>query len=948
VWSNSSDVVNSSADTTLTRPAEGRDRPNWMFVATVTDSNGCVASDTVNIRVITDALVTDTLIVDIPDQGVIDSVFTKDPTSPADDPSNRKKIGVCPSPVSQILLHVPDYKGLRTSWQWQVIPANSSNWQNVDTTGAVYSYQNDTLVIGAPLSIVPLNGSVYRLLSFSGEDGNQDTSIYIEIEISSDDHINTIVAMPTLIDSAKVTTVNISRITTATGSQETEWFKIDRNGNVSPLTSADGFTPPGLTPAGGFNTADHDSLRIFFITKNLCDDTVWSDTVLLRLYTGVIIEWEDTTGSDSCGYEIAVCPGEYDMVLPATIVKGIVDTVIFEAGRNGVFAPLADPFFVEYDSLSVRIRGRLTNSAHNGYKFRAIALASDTTGTGNYRYVDTSCIVTLIVHDSIPSNIELLPDTMLCNGGEINYSINPAPSAEWTTVWYINNDSITADVANYTYTATIADSGKIVMVTLANICGVDTLRQVIRVQTPDTARITITGDTVSCFDAEASFKAVITMASGAAPTDYTVTWYADNRAVIGSGDSISYAGLSKGVHNIWAEATFGASKCISKSVVVSDTVQVEIFGLPSITAEAEPDTIFVGGIAEVYIVERSSGELVWSDSNDVVNPFADTTATRPAEGRDRPNWMFVATVTDSNGCVARDTVWIHIKTALVLDSIFVDRIVTSSIPDEPNDTVPTVIFRNDTAFVKVCPNDYVILTLFCTGDDRPLTYEWHGFTPVERDDENARFTFFMDDKPTNWYCVITDTSGNSVIAYVILEYNPTLELILEANPKMDLGKYYQSQRVEVTVAPARYDVYRFYQYENNVLVKRDSMQIPSCRTAFNYNENRRNENVVFASVTDANHCRIVGSLEIGVLPLPNVMILNDPKHRDDNRIFPNFRITVYNSWGVKMKDRDDGYGWDGTDRTGKQVESGTYFYYVEIKTEKGIETFNGAVTVFKK
>jgi hypothetical protein len=495
--------------------------------------------------------------------------------------------------------------------------------------------------------------------------------------------------------------------------------------------------------------------------------------------------------------------------------------------------------------------------------------------------------------------------------------------------------------------ATIADSGKVIMVTIANGCGVDTVHQVIRVTLPDTASLVITGDTASCFKSEVEFIANITMASGNAPLAYTITWYADG-VVIGSSsnDTFQYSGLSEGIHNIWASVAF-TDGCLYENVVVSDTVQVEIFGLPSITEiGAVPDEIRMGETAEIYVV-YSDGALVWSDSNDVTDHRANTTLTRPAEGRDRPEWMFIATVTDSNGCVTSDTVSIRVKTSLVLDSIFVDRIITSEISDEPNDTMPTVIFRNDTAYVTVCPNDYVILTLFCTGDDRPFTYEWYGITPVAEDVDNARFTFFIDHKPTEWYCVITDTSGNNVTAYVILDYIPMLELILGASPKMDLGKYYQNQRVEIGVNPTRFSNYRFYQYENDVLVKRDSTAVPYYKTSFNYNENR-NQNIIFASVTDTNYCRITGLLEIGILPMPNIMIFNDPNHPNSGRIFSDFRVTVYNSWGLKIKDRNDGYGWDGTDRAGKQVESGTYFYYVEIKTEKGIETLNGAVTVFKK
>jgi hypothetical protein len=394
---------------------------------------------------------------------------------------------------------------------------------------------------------------------------------------------------------------------------------------------------------------------------------------------------------------------------------------------------------------------------------------------------------------------------------------------------------------------------------------------------------------------------------------------------------------------------FAETECVSEKLIVSDTQDVTVLPLPSITKTgAIPEEIRMGETAEVYVV-HSLGTIVWMDSSDVANHTADTTVTRAAEGRDRPEWMFVAMLTDSNGCVTYDTVSIRVRTTLMLDSVLADRIITSDIPDEPNDTVPTVVFRGDTAYVKACSSDYITLTLFCTGDDRPFTYQWHGLEPVEGDEEEGRFTFLIDRHITDWYCVITDTSNNSVTAHVVLDHSPVVELILTAGPKMDLGKYYQSQRVEISVAQAYYNAYRFYKYENGRFAGCDTISIPHYKTSFNYNDDHRNENIIFASVTDTNSCRITGKLEIGVLPMPNTMILNDPSRPDDNRIFPNFRITVYNSWGIKIKDRNDGYGWDGTDRTGQQVGSGTYFYYVEIKIGDGtIETINGAVTVFKK
>jgi hypothetical protein len=872
---------------------------------------------TITVRVI-DILETDTLVV----SGAQDSIFVKDPS----DPSRVSKTGICETPTGVLYLHVPDDKGMRTDWQWQVIPQGGSTWQQVDTnTPSVYSYLNDTLVIGAPLREIPLDGASYRLVSY-GENNQKDTSVVIQIVISSNDHINTIIATPALIDSVTDLTVTIVALTTATGYQEKEWYKIDRNGNVSPLTAADGFNEPSLTPTGGFNRQDHDSLRFFYITKNLCGDTVYSDTAIIRLYGPVVIEWIDTAEN------ITVCAGDVDIIIPATIIESIFDTVVFEAGKNGVFAPLTPPFYANYDSLYIRINGVL-NSTHNGMQLRAIALAGS--------YSDTTHLITIVVREALPSDVVLSPDTLLCGGGTVEYGITPF-STEWLVKWYANGSVVDSNVATYLHTATVADSGTEIMVILANDCSSDTLRQTIRVQTPDTARIAITSDSASCENSEIEFASVVTTKSGAA---HTVNWYADG-VKIGEGDTLSYAGLAVGWHKIWAEAVFGAGECLAQSTIVSDTIDVQIFGLPEITAiGANPQVIMVGQTTELYVV-HSTGAITWSDTQDVVRPHADTTRTRAAEAGDRPEWKFIATLIDSNGCIARDSVTVQVKTILVLDSIFVDRTVTSDIPAEQNDTLPRVIWRGDTAYIDACPDDIIVLTLFASGDDKPFSYQWYGLTPIEELDE--RFTFIIDRAPSDWRCVITDTGGNSVTAYVILNYKTTRELILEAFPKMDLGKYYQNQRVEISVSPTRYSSYRFYQYENDVPVKGDSTKVPYYKTSFNYHEDRHNDNVVYASVTDTNYCRITGKLEIGVLPMPNVIILNDPTHPKDNRIFANFRITVYDSWGLKIKDKSDGYGWDGTDRSGRQVKSGTYFYFVEIKTEKGIETLNGAVTVFKK
>jgi hypothetical protein len=276
--------------------------------------------------------------------------------------------------------------------------------------------------------------------------------------------------------------------------------------------------------------------------------------------------------------------------------------------------------------------------------------------------------------------------------------------------------------------------------------------------------------------------------------------------------------------------------------------------------------------------------------------------------------------------------------------IYVDSIeVKRTILDEPSEDLPTVTFYGDTVYIKMCWNDRITITMHIFGDYGPFTYDWDGNEPLSGSPTDSVFIFTADNNIDEWYCYITDTKGNKHKITALADYRDPSELIVIVNPKMALGKYYKGQQVEISVIPQYYGLYRFYQYEDDKMVRSDFVDVPYFKTAFN-----GNSNTVRISVDDNNGCRATDVVNIEILPLPNILILNDPKYPNSDVIFPDFRVTVFNSWGLKVKDRNDGYGWDGTDRRGKQVEGGTYFYFVEIKTEDGIETMQGAVTVFKK
>jgi gliding motility-associated-like protein len=81
---------------------------------------------------------------------------------------------------------------------------------------------------------------------------------------------------------------------------------------------------------------------------------------------------------------------------------------------------------------------------------------------------------------------------------------------------------------------------------------------------------------------------------------------------------------------------------------------------------------------------------------------------------------------------------------------------------------------------------------------------------------------------------------------------------------------------------------------------------------------------------------------------PNGDGLNDVWELENSFAFPNMLVKVYNRWGNVVYE-SVGYTtpWDGRSRSGSDVALGTYYYIIELNSEKKEKPISGSVTIVK-
>lgn len=261
-----------------------------------------------------------------------------------------------------------------------------------------------------------------------------------------------------------------------------------------------------------------------------------------------------------------------------------------------------------------------------------VAIAQNTQAPSGYNYVTITHLDGCVVVDSvnIPESPAVFLDTLVthlsCYGDSSGMiSITPNPMFTASYVW--SNGESTNEITGLDagiYDVTISDNRP---------CS---QQLTFTVAQPDSLIANFTASDVTCHgDDDGSIEI---SASGGTP-DYIYT--------INGIDSIAflYEGLSPGIYNIGVS---DQNACTGSSTVL--TISEPNVITSTITPTIESGSGALDGMAEIEVNGGTDPyDIVWSDPNTQTGTLAVYLS----------NGWYTATVTDSNGCVHQDSVYIH-------------------------------------------------------------------------------------------------------------------------------------------------------------------------------------------------------------------------------------------------------------------------------------------------
>ncbi len=231
-----------------------------------------------------------------------------------------------------------------------------------------------------------------------------------------------------------------------------------------------------------------------------------------------------------------------------------------------------------------------------------------------------------------------------------------------------------------------------------------------------------------------------------------------------------------------------------------------------------------------------------------------------------------------------------------------------------------------------------------------LTYTKLGFRPAG--DINP------DDSLVFWVWATSElTSAPTIVAAITMKFKPVPYVKMHSAPRTYGNAYYLNQAIYYHLGPERferYDFYRFIRPEGEEFYKllpdstavgvknpqRDS--IPVYVTTFVEGED---QNLVLGVAKRADGCQAWDTVSVRLVPVPNVVIPDDPIFPMNRVFLPDFDIEVHDTWGLPIKPYGS-KGWDGT-YNGKKIRSGTYYYNAKVPTPDGFMIISGAVTVLR-
>ena len=100
--------------------------------------------------------------------------------------------------------------------------------------------------------------------------------------------------------------------------------------------------------------------------------------------------------------------------------------------------------------------------------------------------------------------------------------------------------------------------------------------------------------------------------------------------------------------------------------------------------------------------------------------------------------------------------------------------------------------------------------------------------------------------------------------------------------------------------------------------------------------------------TDSALVRVLGEFNPPNAFSPNGDGANDTWKLEGFKQFTSVNVIIFNRWGQKVFESTDPQSeWDGTNKKGKDLPIGTYYYVIDYKTDSGSKKISGPVTIIR-
>lgn len=473
-----------------------------------------------------------------------------------------------------------------------------------------------------------------------------------------------------------------------------------------------------ITPAAGWAAIDslrHPNPQVYFFTAgqyqirqfvyNYCDTASADTTIVIRGRPGLLLP-QDTT---HCGpltldfSAIALQPQEFDSLSPIT-------------SRLWTITPAAGWSFTSGTSSSAQPSIQFSQSG----TYQIVLQLQNGCGS-------TTDTMLVTIYD--PPSASPLSDTLVCYGSSVSFSLqNITGQPPVQVTWASNPPGYSASATNATFSNLTQTTQFFAFLQDANGCR-DTLSAIVNVNPQITANAGSGG--IICDTSNIQLNGSASGGSGQLQIQWTPATGLSNPNV-----------LNPTVSGITSSTWYILTVTDSTGCSAVDSVLIAVN--PLLTAFAGNDTMVCGGSPFQLQAIATGGaggyQYHWSPATGLNNPNIPNPIV---SGLNAPQ-QYVLTVTDSLGCIARDTVVISLFPPIVADAGM---------------------------NAETCFGENFQLNGTATGGTGPLTYQWQPASLLQN--ATTLTPTFINPQQNQWfYLFVTDSVGCQSVDSVFVLVTP--------------------------------------------------------------------------------------------------------------------------------------------------------------------------------